>query len=230
MARLVAAVAALAVAALVAVGVWLYLSLDQVVQRAIEKYVPEILQASVELGEVKLSPADGAGALKAVRIGNPKGFRTPHSATAGTVELAVDPATVVKDVVLVRRIAIERPSITYEPGARGSNFDVLQRNVERYVGTGSSREGGKAPGGRKLIVESLTIRGARVTYAPQLGRGTATISFDLPDIQLRDVGKGRGGVTPGELAKIVVDALVARIAEAMGRAAVRRGLEGVLRK
>lgn len=225
MGRIVAAVAALAVVALVAAGVWLYLSLDHVVKRAIEKYVPEILQATVELDEVKLSPADGVGAVKGMRIGNPKGFRAPHAATVGTIELAVDPATVVKDVVRVRRIAVERPSITYEPGAKGSNFDVLQRNVERYVGAG-----GDAKGGRKLIVESLTIRGARVTYAPQVGRGTATISFDLPDIQLRDVGKSRGGVTPGELAKIIVDALAARVAEVMARAAVRRGLEGVLGK
>jgi hypothetical protein len=225
MGRIVAAVAALAVVALVAAGVWLYLSLDHVVKRTIEKYVPEILQATVELDEVKLSPADGAGTLRGLRIGNPKGFRAPHAATVGTIALAVDPTTVVKDVVLVRRIAVERPSITYEPGAKGSNFDVLQRNVERYVGAG-----GEAKSGRRLIVESLVIRGARVTYAPQVGRGTATISFDLPDIQLRDVGKSRGGVTPGELAKIIVDALATRIAEVMARAAVRRGLEGVLGK
>jgi len=223
MGRIVAAVAALAVVALVAAGVWLYLSLDHVVKRAIEKYVPEILQATVELDEVRLSPADGAGTLRGLRIGNPQGFRAPHAATVGTIALAVDPTTIVKDVVRVRRIAVERPSITYEPGARGSNFDVLQRNVARYAGAG-----GEAKAGRKLIVESLTIRGARVTYAPQVGRGTATISFDLPDIQLRNVGKERGGVTPGELAKIIVDALAARIAEVMARAAVRRGLEGVL--
>ena len=228
MGRIVAAVAALAVVALVAAGVWLYLSLDHVVKRAIEKYVPEILQATVELDEVKLSPADGVGTVKGLRIGNPKGFRAPHAATVRTVELALDPGTVVKDVVLVRRIAVDRPSITYEPGAKGSNFDALQRNVERYVGAAGA--GGQAKGGRKLIVESLTIRNARVTYAPQVGRGTATISFDLPDIQLRNVGKERGGVTPGELAKIVVDALAARIAEVVARAAVRRGLEGVLGK
>jgi hypothetical protein len=224
MGRVVAAVAALAVVALVVAGVWLYLSLDHVVKRAIEGYLPDILGAAVELDEVRLAPADGAGTLRGLRIGNPAGFRAPHAATAGTIALAVDPASVMKDVVLVRRIAVERPSITYEPGAKGANFEVLQRNVARYVGTG------EAKGGRRLIVESLTIRGARVTYAPQVGRGTATISFDLPDIQLRNVGKDRGGVTPGELAKIVVDALAARIAEVMARAAVRRGLEGVLGK
>lgn len=224
MGRVVAAVAALAVVALVVAGVWLYLSLDHVVKRAIEGYLPDILGAAVELDEVRLAPADGAGTLRGLRIGNPAGFRAPHAATAGTIALAVDPASVMKDVVLVRRIAVERPSITYEPGAKGSNFEVLQRNVARYVG------GGEAKGGRRLVVETLTIRGARVTYAPQVGRGTATIAFDLPDIQLRDIGKDRGGVTPGELARIVVDALVARIAETMARAAARRGAEELLRK
>jgi hypothetical protein len=222
MGRVVAAVAAVAVVALVAAGVWLYLSLDHVVERAIEGYLPDVLGAAVELDEVKLAPADGAGTLRGLRIGNPAGFRAPHAATAGTIELAVDPGTVMKDVVRVRRIAVERPSITYEPGTKGSNFEVLQRNVARYAG--------EAKGGRRLIVDSLTIRGARVTYAPQVGRGTATIAFDLPDIQLRDIGKDRGGVTPGELAKIVVDALAARIAEVMARAAARRGLEELLRR
>jgi hypothetical protein len=222
MGRVVAAVAALAVVALVAAGVWLYLSLDHVVERAIEGYLPDVLGATVELDEVKLAPADGAGTLRGLRIGNPAGFRAPHAATAGTIALAVDPGTVMKDVVRVRRIAVERPSITYEPGTKGSNFEVLQRNVARYAG--------EAKGGRRLIVDSLTIRGARVTYAPQVGRGTATIAFDLPDIQLRDIGKDRGGVTPGELAKIVVDALAARIAEVMARAAARRGLEELLRR
>lgn len=229
MGRLAAAVATLAVVALVGVGVWLYLSLDQIVKRAIEKYVPEIIQASVELDEVKLSPTDGAGSLKGMRIGNPKGFRAPHAATVGTIEVAVDPGSLAKDVVLVRRIVVLAPAITYEPGSAGSNFEVIQRNAQRYVGATGSGDG-RTSAGRKLIVESLTIRDARVTYTPQVGRGKATLSFNLPDIQLRNVGKNQGGVTPGELAKVIADALVARMAEGMGRSAIRRGAEGVLGK
>ena len=227
MARVLAAVAALAIAVLVGVGVWLYLSLDHIVKRAIERYAPEILQATVELDDVKLSPRDGAGTLKGLRVGNPKGFRSPHAATVGTIELAVDPTTVTKDVVLVKRIVVLGPRITYEPGGAGSNFDALQRNVQRSLGPAGD---GKRSGERKLVVETLTIRDARVTYAPQVGRGTATISFDLPDIQLRNVGKSRGGVTPAELAKIILEALTARIAETMGRAAIRRSVEGVFGK
>jgi len=223
MGRAIAIIGAIALVAIVVVGVWLYLSLDYIVKRAIEHYGSEIIGASVELDKARLSPADGTGSLTGLRIGNPKGFRTPQSATVGDIQIAVAPGTIVKDVVLVHRIVVASPSITYEPGNKGSNFDVIQRNVERYLGSA----GAGARPGKKLIVETLTIRGARVAYAPQVGHGSAAISFSLPDIQLRNVGKDRGGVTAGELAKTIVDALVVRMAEAMGRAAIQRGL-GVL--
>jgi hypothetical protein len=211
-------------AVLVGVALWIYLSLDQLVKRAIEHYGSEIIQAAVTVERAKLAPADGTGELRGLSIGNPKGFRTAHAATVGTIELAVDPLTVAKDVVLVKQIVVVAPNITYEPGARGSNFDAIQRNVEQYLGTDRSA----AKRGRRLVVERLTIRGARLSYSPPVMTGKAAVLFDLPDIQLSSIGKGRGGVTPAELTKIVVDALVARMAEAIGRSAIRRGI-GTLR-
>jgi len=225
MGRALAVLGAVAIAALVAVGLWRYLSLDYVVQRALERRAPEIIGASVEVDAVQLSPGDGAGALRGLRIGNPHGFRTPHAATVGRIEIALAPASLVKDVVLVQRIVVASPSITYEPGSAGSNFEAIQRNVERYLGGPGARKGAA---GRKLLIDALTIRGARVTYAPQVGRGSATIAFDLPDIELRHLGQSRGGVTAGELAKIIVDALTARMAEAMGRSASQRALGGAV--
>ena len=224
---LLAGVAVIA-AVLVGVALWLYLSLDQLVKRAIEHYGTEILQAAVTVERVKLAPVDGTGELRGLAIGNPKGFRNAHAATVGTIELAVDPATVAKDVVLVRRIVVIAPDITSEPGAKGSNFDVLQRNVERYLG--ADKAAAKGSGGRRLIVERLTIRGARLSYTPPVMTGKAALLFNLPDIHLTNVGKGRGGVTPGELTKIVVDALLARIADAVGRGVIQRGVGTVLGK
>ena len=220
------AVVAVVAAVLVGVAVWVYLSLDQLVKRAIEDYGTEILQAAVTVERVKLAPADGTGELRGLAIGNPKGFRTAHAATAGTIEIAVDPLTVAKDLVVVKRIVVVTPNITYEPGARGSNFDAMQRNIDHYLG--ADKAGAKRSGSRKLIVERLTIKGARLSYSPPVMSGKASVLFNLPDIQLTNVGKGRGGVTPGELTKIVVDALVARIAEAMGRSAIQRGVESLL--
>jgi len=218
-------IVALAVVALAGGALWLYFSLDFIVKQAIESYGSEILGAKVTVESVKLAPADGAGVLRGLNIGNPAGFRTERSASVGTIDVAVDPASVTKDVVHVRRIAVIAPVITYESRRGGSNVDVLQRNAKRHAAssrsTGSRKE-------TRLIVDDLVIRDARVIYAPEIATRGATISFDIPDIRLVDVGKRQGGVTPAELANLIVQTLAARMAAAMGRSAAQRSLEQVL--
>jgi hypothetical protein len=49
-----------------------------------------------------------------------------------------------------------------------------------------------------------------MTTAGLKGQG---VSFEIPDIELRDVGRRQGGVTPSEAANIVAGALIAKIAQ-----------------
>ncbi len=220
MKQVLAGLLALVVVALVGGAIWLYVSLDFVVKHAIESYGPDIVGAKVAVESVKLAPASGAGAIRGLAIGNPPGFHSAQSVAVGTIDVAIDPASIAKDVVHVRRIAVIAPVITYESRRGGSNFDVMQRNVAR-------RAGGSAASGKqtRLIVDQLVIRDARVIYAPEIATRGATISFDLPDIQLVDIGKRQGGVTPAELTNLILQALVARMAKAMGRSAAQRGLQ-----
>jgi uncharacterized protein involved in outer membrane biogenesis len=213
---------ALAIVVLVAGGIWIYLSLDFIVKRAIEAYAPDIVGAKVAVESVKLTPTSGVGAIHGLAIGNPPGFHSEHSLSVATVDVAIDPGSIAKDVVHVRRIAVIGPVITYESSRNGSNFDAIQRNVARRTA------GDKSAASRKetrLVVDQIVIRDARVIYAPEIATRGATISFDLPGIQLTDVGKRQGGVTPAELTNVIVQALVARMATAMGRSAARRGAE-----
>lgn len=213
---------ALAIVALAGGAIWLYLSLDFIVKHAIEAYGSDIVGAKVAVESVKLAPADGAGAVRGLAIANPPGFRSEQSAAVGTIEVAIDPASIAKDVVHVRRIAVIAPVITYESSRRGSNFDAIQRNIARHAGGDKSAASGKRT---RLIVDQLVIRDARVIYSPEIVTRGATISFDLPDIQLANIGKRQGGVTPAELGNLIVQALVSRMAKAMGRGAVRQGAE-----
>jgi hypothetical protein len=213
---------ALAIVVLVAGGIWIYFSLDFIVKRAIEAYGPDTVGAKVEVESVKLAPTSGVGAIRGLAIGNPPGFHSKHSVTVATIDVAVDPASVAKDVVHVRRIAVVGPVITYESSRNGSNFDAIQRNVARRTSGDKSAASGKET---RLVVDQLVIRDARVIYAPEIATRGATISFDLPDIRLADVGKRQGGVTPAGLTNVIVEALVARMATARGRSAARRGVE-----
>jgi len=218
-------VVALAVVALVGGVIWVYFSLDFIVKHAIESYGSDILGAKVTVESVKLAPADGAGAVRGLGVGNPGGFRTEHSVTVGTIDVAVEPASVTKDVVHVRRIVVIAPVITYESRRGGSNIDVLQRNAKRRAASGRSTASEKET---RLIVDQLVIREARAIYAPEIATRGATISFDIPDIRLVDVGKRQGGVTPAELADLIVQTLAVRMAAAMGRSAAQRSLQDIL--
>lgn len=213
----------LLIAGAIGLGAWLYSSLDSLAKTAIETYGSEITQVSVKLDGVKLAPTDGEGAITGLKIGNPRGFKTAHALSVGRIELGVDIGSVTGDVVTIRKIVVLAPQITYESGDGGSNFDVIQRNVEKFAG---AKPGEAKQPGKKLIVERLSIKDAKVSYAGALTAGKA-IGVPLPDIELRDIGKAKGGVTSAELAKAIIDALKQRMSNALGLDAVKRGAEAV---
>ena len=228
------ALAALAVLlALAGVGVWLaFHYLDVIVKYALEHYGPDVAGVSVKVGEVRLSPRDGRGSLRAIEIGNPAGFSSRQAARLGEIRVALDPATVTGDVVRIHELIIDGAQVTYERGPKAANLDVIQNHIEAYAkrtSTASSSEGG-ASTRRRYIIDRVTIRGARVLMTNPGLRGQG-LTFDLPDVQLRDVGKRQGGVTAGEAASIVSAALQRRIAEKLitNIDALRRGgVEGAV--
>lgn len=203
---------AILAAVLAGVSIWLFTSLDSIVKTAIEKYGSEITQVSVTVEKVRLSPAADEGLVDGLRIGNPKGFKTPKAVSVGSIDIAFDRASLARDVILIRKVAVEAPHINYEAGSGDkSNFDVIQRNVDQYLG--KDRRAEKSPG-KKMIVEHFTIRNIKVTYSPFLLEGKS-FEISLPDIELRDLGKAKGGITSGELVKAVNDALMTRMTRAI---------------
>ena len=59
---------------IIAAVVYLWSSLDSLVEAAIEKYGSQATKTNVEVGGVKLSLTSGAGSVKGLQVGNPTGF------------------------------------------------------------------------------------------------------------------------------------------------------------
>ncbi len=193
-------------AAAIGGGWWLYSSLDSVVASAIRSYGPEITGVSVKLDGVRIQPADGSAALRGLQLGNPKGFKTDHALAVGEVRMQLDIASLSKDVVLIKEIAIEQPEVVYEYASGGSNLDVIQRNVDAYIAKltgGSQTPKGKE---KKLIIENLTIKGAKARVSAEVLQGKA-MTVALNDIHLVDIGKKSNGVTPAEATRQIVGAI-----------------------
>jgi len=196
---------------------WLYSSRDALIKRAIEHYGPQLTGTAVKVREVKLEPIDGRGAISGLEIGNPPGFSAARALAVGEMRLAVDPGTITSDVVHVKEISLEAPTITYERGAQGDNLSAIQKHIKSQLpksqgGSGAAEKSKDAPQ-RKFIVDHVQIRQAKVSYG-------GALTVDLGDVHLRDLGKKKGGATAAELTDEVWTEL-SRVAMSRAPAAVQ---------
>lgn len=203
-------------AALAGIALWQFTPLDSAIKAAIEKQGAEITRVSLTLDHVRLSPAADEGLIDGLNIANPAGFRAPQAVSGGSIDIAFDRYSLARDVLLIHRIAIEGPRIFYEAGSDGrSNFDVIRTGMAQRPGMKPVQDG--EPAG-KLVVEHLTIRGARLAYSPYPPEAGG-FEAGLPDIEMRELGKAGGGITPAELAVTVTDMLMSQMARSIAGAA-----------
>jgi hypothetical protein len=209
-------IGAVVVLAIIGAGAYVVMErLDIVVKVALEYFGPGVTGTEVRVGDVAISPRSGRGRLRNLEIANPQGFSVARAARFNDVILEVDPATLRSPIVHVTAIGIDAPAILYERGAKTTNLEVIARNMEAYAKRSEEEAAGWSSGvaaKRKFIIDRLLIRGGKVTMTSAALRGQG-VTFDLPDIELRDIGKRQGGVTASQAGSIVANAIVARIAQ-----------------
>lgn len=209
-------IAGFVVLALIGAGAYVVFErLDLIVKVGLEYFGPGVTGTSVRVGDVEISPRSGRGRLRNLEIGNPQGFAAAQAARFNDVIVEVEAATLRSPVVHVTAIGIDAPTIVYERGGKTTNLDVIARNIEAYAKRTEEEAGGSrisVTPKRKYIIDRLLIRGAKVTMTSAALRGQG-VTFDLGDLELRDIGKRQGGVTASQASSIVANAVVARIAQ-----------------
>ena len=200
-------------ATVAAVVIALWLSADVVLKTGIEKLGPEVLKAPVTVKGVRLELESGKVLIQGLVVGNPAAFGPANAIRLGKIDIAIDTGTVARDVIVIKRLAIEAPEVTYETRDATSNLDALKRNVDEYLHA-SSESGNRSPHTkreRRFIVDEFTIRNGKVNLSGGLPSGSS-VSVALPAIQLRHVGRNSGGVTPVELTKLVTSEITSKSA------------------
>jgi hypothetical protein len=194
---------------------WLHQSLDGLVASAIRTYGPQITRVPVKLGAVTVQPTDGSATLQNLELGNPPGFKTPYALAVARISMRLDVASLAKNVIVIHELAIEQPEVVYDYASGGSNLEIIQRNIERTIAERSGPDAPKTPAGeeKKVVIENLTIRGARAKVSAALLQGRA-VTVPLADVHLTDIGKKSNGVAPAEAARQVASALTHNVAKA----------------
>ena len=227
---------ALATVVVVGVGAFLYLwsNLDSIVKTAIEEVGSRVTGVPVHVAAVKIALKEGRGSLSGLTVGNPAGFTSANAFSLGEISLAIDPASLTTNPIVVKEVRVAAPQVTYELGQGGSNIAVIQKNVQAFAGgdgakpaPGSANSGssGGSPG-KKLVIDQLLLSDGKLTLATPLPGGSATAS--LGEIRLTGIGRSSGGASAAEVAGQVVQALSTASIKAAGSLGVGKILNNVV--
>ncbi len=185
-------------------------NLGPLIKNAVNTYGPKITKTEMRLADVSISIFSGEAKLKGFYLGNPKGFKSPEAVKVGSVYVDVDEGSLTGDTIIIDKIEVVRPEITYEKARGTDNFQTILNNVKRTVGAGgpSKKETEKEGGGKKILIRDFIVKGGKVNLAMSMLAGKS-ISAPLPDIHLKDVGKK--GASPAEAFEEVFAALYEKI-------------------
>jgi len=184
--------------------------LDGAVKRGVETFGPKFALVPVKLDGVKLSIMSGSGNITGLTVGNPEGYKTPNAISVGSATLALKPGSLLSDKIIIQKIEVIAPEITFEGGLSANNLSQLQANLQKTTGGGTSAtDTNAAPaskGNRKLQVDEFTITGVKLHINITDLAGQSTI-VAIPDIHLPPLGTGPEGITAAELTKRVLAAV-----------------------
>ena len=208
----VVVVVVLGVAAVLTVA----LTLDSIVKRGVETYGPQIIKVDVKLDAVHIGVISGSAKIKGLAVGNPAGYTTSNSITAGVISVGLDPGTLFKDKIVVRSVRLEAPEITFEGGLMKNNLMQIKNDLGE---TNAAPEPQSAGPGKKLEVDDFLITGAKV----HVGAGGPTVT--IPKIHLTALGTGPDGITARDLTKRVLNELIASTLKEVANSGLTKGAE-----
>ena len=201
----------------------LLVSINPIVEAGVNKFGPEITGTHVFLKKADISVFSGEGSLHEFTLGNPKGYTAPHAVKVGSVSVALDKNSLLEDVIVIKKIAIDSPDIIYELSNKSNNFDDIIKNVEQLGAARDKAEAKKqasdsakkdeAPAKKVVIDELVITNGKAAIRMPAL---KLDFQADLPEIRLKDIGRenGESGVTMAQAAKRVLGAVSTQLGSA----------------
>ena len=216
----------LIIGAVVVIG----LCFDKIVKAGVQTVGPKIVQVPITVDTINLSLLTGSAKVKNFVIGNPEGYKTPFAISVGLASVSINPLTVLSDKIIVRSIEIKNPEITFEGGLGGNNLGKIMDNVNEVVKSGgpattNTNAAAKSKPAKKIEVDDFIITGAKVHGTLVLfgGKEVTLPSLLIPDIHLKDLGKGNAGLTPTDLTRAVLQAITSATMKTVSNAAENIG-------
>jgi len=195
-----------AIVVVIAIIIFGLSNLGPIIKKAVNSYGPKITKTELHVDDVGISIFSAEAKIKKFFLGNPSGFKTPSAMEVGSVLVDVDEKSLSGDIIIIDRIEVIRPEITYEKKGRTDNFNTILNNITQT--SDSEKRSKKEETGKKLIIRNFIVKEGNVNLELSVyGLGDKKINVPLPDLHLKDIGKKENGASPAEAFKEVFAAL-----------------------
>ncbi len=196
---------------LIAVGAaYLYLNSGALMKAFIEKQGSAATGVSVSIDSVEPDLLNGVVTLRGLRIGNPQGFSDGHALVVDVISVGLDANSVAKEVMIITKIYVENPVLTYESVDGVSNFDVIRQKAQTGGGD-AVPENDKA---QKFIVRLVQFTDGEIKATGLSPTGDA-LNATMPGFKIENIGKADGGIPASEVASQISVAVTTRVIEAV---------------
>lgn len=206
---------------------------DSIILSAVNKYAPRITQTNVHLGKVSTSLLNTNATLEDLVVGNPEGFNSSTILKLGKVHVDAKRDTLTSETVVINEIDISDVLVTYEFIGTRTNLGTLSDNIASYtapkttagaVPAQANKNAEAAPKKEKrVVIKNLAIRNAKVQIATSVAglHKSASVTLDLPDIVLHDIGGDGKPMTVSQTIMYVLQIFSLNTIEAISKSAYK---------
>lgn len=219
--KIVAVVALLLIVAVVGIVVIALGQVDKIAKMAIERGGTYAMQVDTTVDSVDVNITGGTASMVGLNIANPAGFDTSHFLRMADANASMNIETINSDTIVMPSITLNGIDVILDKGGNPSNYNTILNSLKRFEsadqggGSGTSTPAGE--GGKKLIINSLKLQdiNIRVANMPGISLAVGDVAVNIPEIELRDVGKDKS-MTTAEVINLVVKTVLAAAIEAGG--------------
>lgn len=215
--------AVIAVVVLLVVAVLtLPMTIGPIVKTAASVGGPKALGVPVSVGDVKLNALAGNLTVSQVKVGNPQGYSDKDAFAVDKVEVGLNMRSLLSDTIVVRKIQIDAPAISFESKDGKSNFDAMMANAKKASEEEKKQTDKEKKPGKKVVIEEFSLNSAKVSFASGMTLGKA-LTIPLPSVTVRDIGKASGGTTAVDALTEVINGILGGLTQAVTGAAGAAG-------
>ncbi len=168
-------------------------NLGPIIKTAVNTYLPSMTQTDVSVANVNVSLFTGEARLNDFVMGNPRGFSDQNALSVNAVTVDVDEKSLAGDTIIIDRIEIQKPVISYELKGKTDNFRAIINNIKTAAGPSKPSEP-QAPApapekkGKSLLIRDFAMTGGTVNMSVSVLGQSQSVTSPMPDLHMKNVG------------------------------------------